>query len=81
MQFNRAIILVVDGFGIGSTPDAGEFGDEGANTLAHLAQAYELDRHRPLSLPNLSRMGLTAALEQVSGAASAIEPVTGVTGA
>jgi len=81
MQFSRAIILVVDGFGIGSTPDAGAFGDEGANTLAHLAQAYELDRHRPLSLPHLSRMGLTAALEQVSGAATAIEPVTGITGA
>ena len=36
----RAIILVVDGFGIGSAPDADKFNDIGANTFAHIAQTY-----------------------------------------
>ena len=37
----RAIILVADGFGIGSAPDAEAFGDTGANTFAHVAQYFE----------------------------------------
>lgn len=62
----RAIILVIDGFGIGSTEDAGDFNDAGANTLAHIAQAY-LDRHEePLNLPNLTAMGLGAACRSVT---------------
>ena len=35
----RAIILMLDSFGIGATPDADQFGDAGANTLGHIAQA------------------------------------------
>ncbi len=35
----RAIILMLDSFGIGATPDAAQFGDAGANTLGHIAQA------------------------------------------
>ena len=35
----RAIILMLDSFGIGATPDAEKFGDTGANTLGHIAQA------------------------------------------
>ena len=35
----RAIILMLDSFGIGATPDAEAFGDAGANTLGHIAQA------------------------------------------
>ena len=35
----RAIILMLDSFGIGATPDAAAFGDAGANTLGHIAQA------------------------------------------
>ena len=35
----RAIILMLDSFGIGATPDAEKFGDAGANTLGHIAQA------------------------------------------
>src|SRR4028119_1729978 len=35
----RAIIVVLDGLGAGNAPDAAEFGDEGANTLANTAGA------------------------------------------
>ena len=32
----RAIIIVLDGVGIGELPDAAEYGDEGSNTLVIL---------------------------------------------
>lgn len=46
------MLLVIDSGGIGAAPDAGAFGDRGANTLRHVMAA------RDLSLPNLTRMGL-----------------------
>jgi len=60
----RAIVLVLDSFGIGATPDAGDFGDFGADTLGHIAQhcaqglADTTSRSGPLKLPNLSQLGL-----------------------
>lgn len=50
---NRSIIIVVDSAGIGSLPDAADFGDAGANTLCNIYKA----RGR-LALPNLYAMGL-----------------------
>jgi phosphopentomutase len=35
----RAIVIVLDGLGVGDAPDAADFGDEGANTLANTAMA------------------------------------------
>jgi len=50
----RAVALVVlDSVGIGGAPDAAAFGDEGAATLPHLAQAVG-----GIHLPNLARLGL-----------------------
>ncbi|NND49437.1 MAG: phosphopentomutase [Rhizobiales bacterium] len=70
----RAILLILDSFGIGGAPDAARFGDEGANTLVHIAAScaagnadVEGLREGPLALPNLARLGLTAAAEQSSG--------------
>ncbi len=51
----RVIWLVLDSFGIGNASDAADFGDEGADTLGHIA------RNRPLSLPNMSALGLARA--------------------
>ncbi len=34
---SRAIVLVLDSFGIGGAPDAQQFGDTGADTLGHIA--------------------------------------------
>jgi phosphopentomutase len=50
----RAIVLVIDGCGIGASPDAASFGDSAiCNTLANTA------RHvGGLHLPNLERLGL-----------------------
>ena len=38
----RAVVVVLDGVGAGNAPDAAEFGDEGANTLANTANAAEV---------------------------------------
>lgn len=63
---DRAIILVADGFGIGSAPDASHFNDDGANTLGHIADYYFSEHGKPLELPRLASMGLFAACQSVS---------------
>lgn len=68
----RAFIMVLDSFGIGATEDAERFGDVGADTLGHIAEACakgEADNGRkgPLNLPNLTRLGLAKAHEGLTG--------------
>ena len=57
----RAILCVLDSFGIGGAPDAAAYGDEGAATLQHIAANH------PLSLPNMDALGLGAAAELSTG--------------
>jgi phosphopentomutase len=59
----RAIILMADSLGIGAAPDADKFGDLGANTFAHLLNAYYEETGSALALPNLSKLGLVDACE------------------
>ncbi len=54
----RAIILVLDSFGIGATDDADRFGDVGANTFGSIARERAASAQGPLKLPNLARLGL-----------------------
>lgn len=63
---SRAIILVLDSLGVGAAPDADKFGDQGANTLGHIA-AHRMAKRRPLCLPNLERLGLGAAMHLATG--------------
>src|SRR3982751_2615254 len=58
----RAILCILDSFGIGGAPDASDYGDAGANTLGHIAERYDL------RVPNLDALGLGAA---AAGSASA----------
>lgn len=72
---NRAFLIVMDSVGCGGAPDAAEFGDEGANTLGHIAQACaagqaEEGRSGPLAMPVLDKLGLGAAIRLASGAAT-----------
>lgn len=62
---SRAIILVADSLGIGAAPDAKDFGDEGSNTFLHIAQ-HMSKIEQPLTIPNLTSLGLVAACEQAS---------------
>ncbi|MCP1313526.1 phosphopentomutase [Halomonas sp. 707D7] len=70
----RAIVVVLDSFGIGSAPDAADFGDQGADTLGHIAAACargEADtdtRSGPLKLPNMAKLGLFHAHRDATGA-------------
>ncbi len=50
----RAIIIVLDGVGIGDAPDAGRYGDEGAATLQHISEKLE-----GLVLRNLWNLGIS----------------------
>lgn len=64
----RAILCVLDSFGIGGARDAEAFGDAGSDTLGHIADYCasgkgdrEGLRSGPLTLPNMDRLGLGAA--------------------
>ncbi len=61
-MFKRIIVLVLDSVGIGSLPDATEYGDFDVNTLVHIASSQG-----GLFLPTLGSLGL-----------SSIEPILGV---
>lgn len=54
----KVTILVLDSFGVGAAPDAEAFGDQGANTFAHIAKVCAERWGRPLHLPNLTSLGL-----------------------
>jgi phosphopentomutase len=49
----RAIVLVLDGVGVGAAPDAADYGDVGSDTLGNTARAVG-----GFALPNLERLGL-----------------------
>jgi phosphopentomutase len=49
----RACVIVLDAVGAGALPDAGEYGDEGSDTLGNVARAVG-----GLDLPNLEALGL-----------------------
>lgn len=53
-KFDRIIMVVIDGLGVGSAPDAAKFADQGADTLGRLVSHF---RAR-LQLPTLERLGL-----------------------
>jgi phosphopentomutase len=50
--FRRALVVVCDGLGVGAAPDAGAFGDAGADTLGHVLASREV------RIPNLRALGL-----------------------
>lgn len=70
----RAFLFVLDSFGIGGAADAADYGDEGANTLGHIASAAREGRadrkglrSGPLHLPNLNALGLGRAARLACG--------------
>jgi len=65
----RAAVVVLDACGAGALPDADVYGDEGSNTLAHLADAAG-----GLDLPVLGGLGLGSIL-RLAGVPPAATPV------
>ncbi|MCZ2101184.1 MAG: phosphopentomutase [Chitinophagales bacterium] len=52
-SIKRVILIVLDSVGIGYLPDAPDYGDEGSNTLGHIAENYP-----NFHIPNLIQLGL-----------------------
>src|SRR5271166_1652187 len=72
----RAILIVLDSVGCGGAEDAKAYGDEGADTLGHIAEACALGRgdreglrRGPLALPRLDALGLGLAIQASTGRA------------
>jgi phosphopentomutase len=70
----RAILMVLDSFGIGGAEDAAKFGDAGSDTLGHIAAACATSggdraglRSGPLKMPNLTQLGLGRAAQASTG--------------
>src|SRR5690606_4367551 len=77
----RAFLFVLDSFGVGGATDADAYGDLGSNTLGHIAEfcaAGAADRaglrQGPLTLPNMSSLGLLDIARLASGEAPAVMP-------
>ena len=67
-MINRIILLVIDGFGIGALPDAVDYGDAEANTVAHLAETVD-----GLNVPNFEMLGL-GHVAQIKGVRTMAQP-------
>jgi phosphopentomutase len=52
MKFKRIFLIVLDSLGVGYTPDAKTYHDEGANTFYHISKHYDLN------IPNLEALGI-----------------------
>jgi phosphopentomutase len=61
----RAIIIVLDSFGIGALPDAHKFGDVGSDTLGHIDE-YTTKNQIQFNIPNLLKLGLGRAYTKVN---------------
>jgi len=70
----RGVIIVLDSVGCGGAEDAADYGDAGADTLGHIAQACARGdgdraglRAGPLRLPHLDALGLGLVLHASTG--------------
>src|SRR3954465_5598851 len=70
----RAILLVLDSFGVGGAEDAARFGDQGSDTFGHIAEACAVGRGNrpglppgPRRLPTLDRLCLARASAASTG--------------
>lgn len=70
----RALLIVLDSVGIGGAEDAAAYGDEGADTVGHIAEACAAGagdraglRCGPLRLPHLRALGLGLACDASTG--------------
>src|SRR5437016_3681793 len=64
----RFTVIVIDSCGAGALPDAADYGDAGANTLANCAR-----RVGGLELPNLQKWGL-GNITEIEGCPPAAAP-------
>lgn len=68
-KFKRVFLIVMDSFGAGNAKDAEEYGDQGADTMGHIAESVE-----NWKIPNLQKLGL-ANLHLLKGVKPAENPM------
>ena len=51
--YKRIFTIVIDSLGVGALPDAAEYGDQGVDTLGHIADSVDT-----FSIPNLQKLGM-----------------------
>ncbi|ABA89559.1 phosphopentomutase [Syntrophotalea carbinolica DSM 2380] len=67
-KWQRVVLIVLDGVGVGGQPDASAYGDQGASTLPHVAE-----RCGGLKLPTLEKLGL-GRIVPIAGVDAVAEP-------
>jgi len=75
----RALIIILDGVGIGEAPDAARYGDEGSDTLGNVARAcggLELPRLELLGLGNIRRLEGVRTRGDAAGAWGTMRPAS-----
>ncbi|PNQ85355.1 phosphopentomutase [Paenibacillus polymyxa] len=68
-RFQRIHLIVLDSVGIGEAPNAAAFGDEGADTLGHIAE-----KMNGLYMPNMAALGLSN-IKEIQGVPKADHPM------
>lgn len=66
--FKKIHIIVMDSVGIGEAPDAAKFGDEGSDTLGHIAE-----KMAGLTMPTMGALGLSN-IREIQGVEKAHTP-------
>ncbi|WP_188516093.1 phosphopentomutase [Alsobacter metallidurans] len=81
---SRVFVIVLDSVGCGGAEDAAAYGDVGADTLGHIAEACAAGagdraglRAGPLRLPFMTRLGLGLAAQASTGRRWAADPAEG----
>lgn len=67
-KWQRVVLIVLDGVGVGGQPDAAAYGDQGATTLPHVAECCG-----GLNLPTLEKLGL-GRIVPIAGVGAVPEP-------
>lgn len=57
MKFKRIFLMILDSLGVGEAEDSINYNDQGANTLGHIKENYEL------FIPNLKKLGFLSTLD------------------
>ena len=67
--YKRIFVIVLDSVGIGESPDAQKFGDQGADTIGHIAE-----KMNGLQMPNMGKLGLSN-IKEIKGIEKAKKPL------
>lgn len=67
-MYKRIFLIVLDSLGFGEAPDAKKYNDEGANTIYHISENYQL------TIPNLQKLGFANIID-VKGVEKKSNPI------